>query len=429
MLAEEFRPDPSKITKVISDPQFREYRPALVSLMAKSRALRADAEQLLYLQAEMANEVIHLQKSKREFRAQSESGKGDVDFYFAADLCIGMVHVIRQIADGIAWRSLGYDRGAIRELAAAHQTGHMDKQTAISEITAAAIHVAESADLVILNDLTNFLRYGDLTIVSPDSVSIREVKAGKASARSRRAKRQRARIEEVAKFIRTGERSIGQGEQRLLYLATPPAAHVRSLTPLIAEARAKGSAHARLSDALAVEVFSIELMAERGPPDAKAFHNPFSQSRHSIVTNNLESFGRFAPNLAPYSVFPLRDADCVALMTGELWLSVYFNIGNFVRCLRRRGLDVRLPDEREVAGAPQNLRPGEISEHELDYPIEVTDRRKIILLSFAQLGRMEVELLDEECFANAVVELLATTPADEESLYTWSFEGEQALWD
>ena len=429
MLSEEFRPDPSKINKVIAAPQFREHQSALVSFMARSREQRADAEGLLQLQAEMANQLISLQDSLREFRRRIDAGDPDPDVRRGADVCAGLAHVIKQIADGVAWRSLGYDRGSIRELAAAHQTGHMDTQTAISEMTAAAIHVVESGDLVILNDLTNFLRYGDLTIVSPDSVSIREVKAGKASARSRRARRQKARIEEVAQFIRTGERSIGQGKQRLLYLATPPAAHVRSLTPLIAEARAKGSAHARLSDALAVEVFSMELMAERGPPDAKTIHNPFSRSRHSIVVHNLEWFGRFAPNLAPYSVFPLRDADCVALMTGELWLSVYFNIGNFVRCLRRRGLDVRLPDEREVAGAPQNLRPGEISEHELDYPIEVTDRRKIILLSFAQLGRMEVELLDEECFANAVVELLATTPADEESLYTWSFKGEQALWD
>ena len=44
MLADEFRPDPSKITKVVSDPQFRKYRPALVSLMARSRALRGDAD-------------------------------------------------------------------------------------------------------------------------------------------------------------------------------------------------------------------------------------------------------------------------------------------------------------------------------------------------------------------------------------------------
>ena len=57
------------------------------------------------------------------------------------------------------------------------------------------------------------------------------------------------------------------------------------------------------------------------------------------------------------------------------------------------------------------------------------DYREVLLLSFAQLGRMEVELLDEECFADAVVELLATTPAEDESLSTWSFRDEQALWD
>ena len=429
MLAKEFRPDPSKIIKIIAAPQFREHQSTLVSFMTRSREKRADPEGLLQLQAEMASALVSLQEQQREFRSRVEADDSDPDLGRALGVCAGLAHVIKQIADGIAWRSLGYDRGALRELAAAHQTGHMQREAAESEVAEAAAHVAESGNVVILNDLTNFLRYGDLTIVSADAIRIEEVKAGEASARSRRARKQQKRIERVVQFINRREGEMGHGKQRLIYLSTPPLAHVRSLDPLIAEARAKASSHERLSDALAVDVFSTELMAERGPLDAKTLHNPFSQSRDSTVAHNLEWFGRFVPNVAPYSVFPLRDADCVALMTGEIWLWVYANIGNAVRCLRRRGLGVRMPTEREMAGGPQNLKPGEIPQHELRYPVEITGHDKILLLSFAQLARMEVELLDEECFADAVVELLETSLGDDGSLSTWSFEDEHALWN
>ena len=107
-------------------------------------------------------------------------------------------------------------------------------------------------------------------------------------------------------------------------------------------------------DALAVAIFHTELMAERGPPDPNTLHNPFSQSRLSIVSHSLQWFGRFAPNLAPYSVFPLPNEDCVGLMTGELWLFAYLNIGNVIRCLRRRGsgraspMSARWPERRRT---------------------------------------------------------------------------------
>jgi len=197
VLIDTFRTDPRNITKVIAHPEYRKHEPNLVSFMARSREFRADPEQLFYLQMEMAREVVALQAWQRDYQAQIDAGKLEQDRHVAT-VCKQLAHGIKQVADGIAWRSLGYDRAMIHELAfnphSGHikpHSGHMELDTTDQEVRAAAKHIEETGELVILNNLTNCLRYGDLTSIGQSSIGIHEVKAGKGAARSGRAKRQK----------------------------------------------------------------------------------------------------------------------------------------------------------------------------------------------------------------------------------------------
>lgn len=430
MLADAYRTDPRSITKVVAHPEYRRHEPYLVSFMARSRELRADPEKLLSLQAEMVREVIALQASQRDYQAEIDAGKLEHDQYVAA-VCKQLALGIRQIADGIAWRTLGYDRTAIHALVCKPQTGHMQPETAAQEIEVAATHVAGTGEFVILNDLTNCLRYGDFTSVGPNAMGIHEVKAGLGAARSGRALTQRQRTIEVIEFLKSRERRSAENVQRLVRLRATPRGHAHELAGLIREVRREGSAHARLSDCLAVEVFDAELMAQafadgRAPPD-KAFHNPFAQSKDAGTFHSLQHFDKFSPNAAPYSVFPLPNEDCVGIMTGSLWLCTYFNRGNFVRCLRRRGLRVRVPTDEELKAAPR-FKPGELAAHELDNPIVIAGRSHVLLLSLGRVGQMIHELLDEESFADAMEEQLETAGSEEELVYA-AFEDEASLWD
>ncbi len=423
---------PAVVAKVMSDPRYCEHWPTLASFMASSRQLRLSPHELLDLQADMAAALLSVEGSQRDLeaeRATSPTGDGDVvdEVDRGIAVCRRLAWVIRQIADGIAWRTLRYRREAIYQLALKNPTGHLERKSAVQEFASAAAHVERTGDLVVVNDLTNVLRYGDYTAVASDgAVGIAEVKAGKGSEKSGRATRQRRRLGEVLDFLDSGVRLTGERVTALFLHKTRPRAHLQAVGEVIRQARAAGSAHARLSDCLAVEachmptLFQQEIAAEP--------HNPFAQSRQASVHHSLTFFDIFARNLAPYSVYPLPDDDCTALMTGETWLFTYFNRGNLVRCLRRRGLSVRLPTDTEMA-TYNELDAGEKRRREDDVAIRVWRRHEpgVLTIAGALLSRLMYEYLDEECFADCAEEILALRQ-DRLTLFP-AFENEAELWD
>ena len=439
VLADRFRTDPRRVTKAIAHPQFLEYSPQLKAFMRRSREADGQPEQVLYLQAQMANALLGAEESQRGLKKDAKGAAGgDASHLTEIEAVIGVAnriaYVIRQIADGIAWRSLGYDRVMLHQLSLKPHTGHVELDVLLSEFTVAAEHLAGSGELVIINDITNFLRYGDLTSVGKKGITIHEVKAGRGAARSGHALKQRQRTMGVLEFLKSRERRSGENVERLVRFRAAPRGHAHELASLIREARREGSAHARLSDCLAAEVFDTELMAEavhEGTASTKkCFHNPFAQSSDGGVHHSLQ-FDRFTPNLAPYSVFPLPADDCADIMTGALWVFTYFNLGNLRRCLRRRGLFMRIPTEAELAGAPRDLKPGQVRQHELDNPLLVTrgPPGPVLAVSFAALGRMMHEFLDEESFADMMEESLDSADPNAETIEFSAFEDEASLWD
>lgn len=410
---------------------YEQHRGMLSSFMEGSLRLRHDPVGLLELQAEMANALLSLQEDQKKLKAEKSTQDEEKELEHAVGICKRLQLIIRHIADGIAWRSLNYDRVSIEQLVLKPQTGHIQRDTAIQEFTEAGRHLLKTDELIIMNDLTNFLRYGDFTSVGPAGIKIYEVKAGVGTAKSGHSQRQKRKLAQVMDFLAAGERRTSEGLQRLVRHKSKPKAHLNDLRDLVAAARNKGSAHARLSDCLAADVFLAEEMAEMVNAGKKSpIHNPFEQSRDSSVFHSLEWFSRFARNLAPYSLFPLPVEDRLDIMTGAVWVVTYFNWGNLRRCLRRRGLLVKLPDRAETA-LNADILPGQVAKHALDSPLAVARRRDgpTLLISLAGLARVFVEFLDEESFADTVEETLDSASPQEEVLMFSAFEREHELWD
>lgn len=430
MLDPQYRRNFGELTKILADAQFRATRDDAVEMLGKSRANRNDAAPLLHLQAEMAGKVIQLQAQQRDFAKSRSGGDTSSDYEHAIGVVKGMSYVIRDVADGIAWRSLDYDRVMLHELAFAPQTGHIDSTSALAELTEAAQHVVATGDVVILNDLTNCLRYGDFTSIHGQHVGIHEVKAGTASKKDRRAKRQKQRTANVIEFLNRGEKIGRWGKQRLLRTKTIPRSHLSALSSMVSVARSDGECSARLSDCLAVQVFDTGIMAERFAADEldlnKLLKNPFDQVKLSLTSHNLSMFGRFTANAAPISIYPLSDEDCIDILSGRMWVVTYFNLGNLIRCVRRKGLDMIFPDEKEIQAAPK-LLPGQVPDHELDHPIRIgRPNGPGMHMSLAVLARMLRELLDEESFADEIVEIIDAEFTEEAILYS-AFERGHAM--
>ena len=339
------------------------------------------------------------------------------------------IRIVKDIADGIAWRALRYDRLAIRQLANKPHTGALILDSIQPELAAALIHAQRTGDVVVVNDLTNFLRFGDFTAVREEGVMVAEVKQGRGSARSGRAKRQSRRLEKTLDFINAGV-GIAPGGSPAVLLPTSTSArsHIGQLRQLLRESAKRGFAYARLTDSLAVEVFRPALMADQDPYKT-VFHNPFSQSPRCLVYHSYEFFDVWSPNLAPVSIFPLAQGDCAAILTGSVWIFSYLNLDNIIRSFRRRGFQAQLPSPSDFEALAE-LRPGEYAYHELDAPIRVGRKNGVMLaMSVGGLGRIHFEFLDEESLADQIEEVLDLDLQEEISFLGVGFANEADLWD
>ncbi len=423
--------------KVLADPQYRRCWPDVHSFMRRSRELRNRPRELLELQSDMASALTGAQESKRRLEREVAEDRSCDAGPLAVGIAVSkrLAHITKQIGDGIAWRALAYDRPVIRQLADKPQTGHMELDAAVKEFAAAAQHVEKTREVVVMNDLTNFLRYGDYTCVGPGRVTIAECKGGEAARKSRRAARQRWRLEEVLEFVNTGVRHTDGGPEMLLRQKVMARSHLATVSELITEARRSGAAQARLGPSLAVDVLHFGLLAEIRNPKTVAsfFHDPFRETREKVTHDSLSLglFQEFSANLAPYSIYPFSDEDCADIMTGMVWLVSYFSYRNLARCLKRRGLSVLLPADAQLR-AYSKLSIGERRRAAEHLGITVSRRRGMcgLLLPFEATARIYVEFLDEESFADSAEEVLSRDDLfGQATRLRTGFANEAELWD
>ena len=177
--------DPQTIQRVIGHPTYQlacsEYR----SLLTRSRAVRDDPQKLLELQGDLAEQLLGLEAAQRKQKTIAKdkdlSAEKLEEARWRLTVTRRLAHVIREIGDGIAWRFFYYDRAGLYQLARKPQVGHLDEASINNEMARAEAHVATGA-LVLLNDLTNFVKFGDITRRTDDGFKFIEVKGGKGSA-------------------------------------------------------------------------------------------------------------------------------------------------------------------------------------------------------------------------------------------------------
>lgn len=430
-------------TRLLMDVQFKEHLEALASFLIRSIELRDNAARLLDLQAEMVAFLIGFQDSQKELQMElgEERGADRARSYSPGtviEVCRRIQRLVRQIGDGIAWRALNYDRTRLRLLAQKPHTGHIELASMKEELIQAADHLGTTGDVVVLNDLTNYLRYGDYTAVGAEGVSINEVKGGKGSRRSGKAVKQRQKTKKIIDFLEHGVAETEEGPKKIVYLNTEPRDHLAEVRELIRKARKDGFGYARVSDCTAAAVVDITYMSDKMAGGAKVtdfFRNPFEQSKHADMWDNLSLSDHFTWNVAPYSVFPFPPEDRLAIMTGEYWLLTFFNFGNLVKCLRRRNFYVREP-QKDWYESVKNLPGWEVAARELENPLVVSlgPPHPVLSIPMSALARLFYETLDEECFADRIEEELSlfSGPNREPSgpifLHT-GFRSEGELWD
>src|ERR1022692_1866735 len=249
---------------------------------------------------------------------------------------------IRQIVDGIAWRSFGYDQAVMRLL-----SERATKQQTLSEGTEHELREwARTFDsnngIAILNALTNVLAVGDITVVKPDgSGEIIEIKASKNV--SRRLTRQKQKMREVVELLNCGQGEIEDRTLTIFRVDIFPENDLNVLLKLLERASLDGWSAGRINACCYVECINttaiknaqdaIARLKESANAEAEVF---VSEGDVVDVMNSLDVLA-FTPNCMPFSIFPFPPKRCVELMTGIASYRSFFNRSAFFRELEQSG--------------------------------------------------------------------------------------------
>lgn len=315
--------------EVLASPAYQERCALLFDLFRLSREAGRDPQKLLVIQAGLIDLLVQMETKQAEFR--SENNRLGV----AVAKRLGLI--LRQLADSIAWRALGFDRVSVQLLAEHPATGHLDR-TVFNDLTAAQRIVEQEGAIVLVNDLTTVLRHGDLTIVRGGEIAVQETKYGKASRRSRRGSRQRRGLAGMTGFLKTGTRVVDARRDYIWKSEVPIETYEAVAADAMCQARLKGYYQVVASNCLAIEAMCPGVEETEVPRQ-----RPFHEVKHRIRANNLDVFDRAATRIAPYGIFRLDDQDCFDLMTGSILLFATLDIDSLSERFRRVGLSLVLP--------------------------------------------------------------------------------------
>jgi hypothetical protein len=157
-----------EILELFSDPYYDTFRPYIKNLLRLSRNKKfmSVPTNHLGLQLTILRALEEGDASVSQGRKLlATEGKGQ-ELQNKRNQTISLA--FRLIADGIAWRTLQFNRFHIRVLSQAHSPGPVnDKAGRAAEVLQAKRVAEQLGHFVLFNDITNILRVGDLVFINP----------------------------------------------------------------------------------------------------------------------------------------------------------------------------------------------------------------------------------------------------------------------
>ena len=408
-----------------------------------TRVRRSNALPLFRVQMTLLSELVSCERAIAHYKAElikradlpavGSADKADIDAEIRSIKRELHFHemerrAIRDIGDGIAWRLFDYDRAILQELASRASGKHVNLEGIEAELHEFG-HVFNSQQgIAILNDLTHFLKLGDLTIRKDDgSFEFIEVKTkGKTGGR---ITRQRQDLRRTVTFFNVGEREEVDGRQSIVELQIRPETFAANINRLIAEASKKGTAVQRIGEHLIVGCVDFLKAVEIGdatfpaiPDQIKDWLSEWAQKDDLVI--DCLSADRYleVKSFAPVSIFPFSEAARVKLMTGALSLMAFVNVSEFLKYCEQRGwkvvktFDEHL-EEAEKSGGGKSFRMATIQKGPLT-----------LQLPGPLVARLGFEFLKPKTLVDAYEAQLALgEPATKMSFP--NFSGEPEIWD
>jgi len=372
-----------------------------------------------------------------------------------------LIRISRTICDGIAWRNLGYNRTFLNSSARGFGAGsvNVNSKEFKSEFMWAHRISKTMNSLVILNDLTRFLRIGDLTEIGDGVAFVHEIKKygkevknmftlekvkGKAKI-SNQAKRllelQRIAFANKAKIygIEVETKKIG------LILKT----YTDKIKRLFRESEKKLVVSENMDGCISIEVTNFKTIQEQKKRDIEELKklSPKVKSTDLIlVHSNWDTFfsdekGNFVRSAPPYSIYPFSAKDCLYLMSGYYLVKFSLNVTKLKEILKRNNWEI---EERTEADLDKQIADFEkekdvmfttkqaLYEHAPDDGGLFTIKRGPFSISFDAMiySRLTMEYLSLQSLLDILEELYRIASIRQRpDVYFPRFQNEDELWN
>ncbi len=338
------------------------------------------------------------------------------------------VRAIRDIADGITWRLFDYDRAALSELANKPGKKYLNIEGIEAELEEFAAVFNEEEGIAVFNDLTHFLKLGDVTIrKNSGEFEIVEVKKGHKT--SGRITRQKQHMQRTVTFLNKGEREHEEGRIVLTELNVVPETFHRVIVQMTRDAEKNGAAVERIGNYMVVECTDFMKAREIGPDWIDSIRSQAREWTEAWVAKGdwvhpFWSQERYLEvrNYAPFSVFPLPELARVKLMTGALWVVANVNISAIIRYIEERGWKVLMTPDELVKEAEEK------GSAKMMGLVKVRKGPCTVEVPFPLLGRVGLEFLKPKTLVDTLEGVLASRGAVA-PMTLISFTGEDAIWD
>ena len=280
-----------------------------------------------------------------------------------------LIRISRTICDGIAWRNLNYNRTFLNSSSRGFGAGSVDVNSKEFRSEFMWAHrISKSLDsLVILNDLTHFLRVGDLTEIKDGVAFIHEIKKyGKDIKNMFTLKRvqgkakisnQAKRLLELQRIAIANKARIGGIDIDTRVMELEPRTYISRIKRLFRKSEKKMVVSENFDNCIQIEVTNFRAINEnKKPVDVEELKklSPKEKTKDLVlIHSNWDTFysdekGNFVRSAPPYSIFPFSAKDCMYLMSGYYLVKCTLNVTKLKEILKQHNWEIEDRTETDL---------------------------------------------------------------------------------
>ncbi len=329
---------------------------------------------------------------------------------------------LREIIDGIVWKNFNFNRAMLYMLADKEPIESIRLDVGmIKTLNEFAEIFLKPKDYAIINDISNFLRIGDITHIDENNnINFIEVKSSK-SLRGARIARQKQRMSELVEFFNTGNKEYDGKKLKIFDSSVKQRNYLSQLYDSILRAKNRGYDSILIGNYIIVEIcdFSKFKKIDTLKKYFSSKHDSVKEKWHK--NNDLVFRGFFtdklaySKNFAPYSIYPFDVQTCTDIIMGRLWISTLFNHSEIFKILEKNGWEII--DALHFKSNDDIAKINKTNLKNVDF-IKVGKDNFTFVIDPGTFGRLEYELLSPQVILGHLNEMFKQDPDEMNDILT-----------